>query len=542
MGKRVGKFWFSPHNQRPANSLRITRTTQRKRAKYLHLYKSGSSIAAQIPGRLDIKTNIRAGKSKVLFPKNHAVVTQTLWKGAWLTKFDLTEAYSYIQISEIDQQYLGFEVFGKSFRYMTLPFGISCAPAIFTKLVIPVLAKIRSLTQAVIYMEYGLIISPTFEEAKNSTLRTLSKLRVLELTIKFNKSQLVPKQKLDFLGWEWDTQEVSVKLSQLRRQEALSLVKSWLKLYNTNMVSIKNLARLIGVLQATAFAEPLALLKTKQMTLDKNAQAAKKGWNSNMPYNCAWTKDLQQQMENLSVIVTQSFNQFLPSIRITTDASPFGWGSTFQDRNMKTFVRKYWKKGEWNESQNKRELIAVRNAINYGKQILIIQENQDIQIVSDNMTVVSIINRKTAKNSLIEIALAIFQTTSQQRIRMRAEHIPSKHNNISDQLSRWKDTSDLSIDQKNAHADEREKLEKLKATSNNISKKISDEAGEEENEEKSESENEQDTNDSTNKTHSTALDFLKETLTAENNKQKYVDYIRRSQAQRERLEKAALVP
>ncbi|KAA6379857.1 MAG: putative reverse transcriptase, partial [Streblomastix strix] len=181
--------------------------------------------------------------------ENHTVVAQTLWKGSWLIKFDLTEAYSHIPISEIDQQYLGFEAFGNSFRYMTLPFGITCAPAIFTKLMRPKLAKIRSFAQTVIYMDDGLIISPTFEEAKNSTVRTLQILQALDLTINFNKSQLIPTQKLDFFGWEWETQEMSVKLSQLRHQEALSLVKSWLKLYNTNMVSIKNLARLIGVLQ-----------------------------------------------------------------------------------------------------------------------------------------------------------------------------------------------------------------------------------------------------------------------------------------------------
>ncbi|KAA6384778.1 MAG: hypothetical protein EZS28_019697 [Streblomastix strix] len=109
----------------------------------------------------------------------------------------------------------------------------------------------------------------------------------------------------------------------------------------------------------------------------------------------------------------------------------------------------------------------------------------------------------------------------------------------------------------NAHADEREKIEQLKATAKKILKKKFDETGEEEEDEKSESENEQDSNKLTSKSHSSqlrmdgatisvvdssALDFLKETLTAENNKQKYVDYIRRSQAQRERIEKAALVP
>ncbi|KAA6382909.1 MAG: hypothetical protein EZS28_021564 [Streblomastix strix] len=40
--------------------------------------------------------------------ENHTTIAQTLWKEAWLTKFDLIEAQSHLSISEIDQQYLRF--------------------------------------------------------------------------------------------------------------------------------------------------------------------------------------------------------------------------------------------------------------------------------------------------------------------------------------------------------------------------------------------------------------------------------------------------
>ena len=63
----------------------------------------------------------------------------------WMTKIDLKDAYFAIPVSHTHQKFLRFTIRNRLYQFNCLPFGLSSAPWIFTKILKPVAAKLREL-------------------------------------------------------------------------------------------------------------------------------------------------------------------------------------------------------------------------------------------------------------------------------------------------------------------------------------------------------------------------------------------------------------
>lgn len=66
-------------------------------------------------------------------------------KNCFMASIDIRHAYHLIPIAIEHQKYLRFRWKGKIFQYTCLPFGLSSAPRIFTKVLKPIFAKLRTL-------------------------------------------------------------------------------------------------------------------------------------------------------------------------------------------------------------------------------------------------------------------------------------------------------------------------------------------------------------------------------------------------------------
>ncbi|KAA6376738.1 MAG: hypothetical protein EZS28_027735 [Streblomastix strix] len=62
----------------------------------------------------------------------------------WAITWDLQQAYSHLSVSTVLRQYLAFRFKGQTFQYITVPFGISTTPRLFTKVMRVVLAHLRT--------------------------------------------------------------------------------------------------------------------------------------------------------------------------------------------------------------------------------------------------------------------------------------------------------------------------------------------------------------------------------------------------------------
>ena len=67
-----------------------------------------------------------------------------LKKNAWMTVLDLKDAYYSVPITLEHRKYLKFYFQGQLYCFTCLPNGLSCAPRVFTKLLKPVFATLKS--------------------------------------------------------------------------------------------------------------------------------------------------------------------------------------------------------------------------------------------------------------------------------------------------------------------------------------------------------------------------------------------------------------
>ena len=166
--------------------------------------------------------------------------------GEFLTTLDLKDAYFTIPIHEDHSKYLRFEWQSQLFEFICLPFGLSSAPRVFTKVMKPIVATLRSKgIKIVIYLDDLAIISASHTLALAELHEVITTLESLGFIINREKSQLVPSQVIEFLGFKINSITMTVFLSDEKVDDFVSKVT---KLYNNPSCSIRDLASLIGLI------------------------------------------------------------------------------------------------------------------------------------------------------------------------------------------------------------------------------------------------------------------------------------------------------
>ena len=93
------------------------------------------------------------------------------------------------------------------FQFWALPFGVVTAALEFTCIVkeVKLIAQARNL-RIHHYLDDWLLRSPTKEQCLRNSEKLVKLVQELGWLINFQKSELVPTQKLDFLGYHFDLQ------------------------------------------------------------------------------------------------------------------------------------------------------------------------------------------------------------------------------------------------------------------------------------------------------------------------------------------------
>ena len=93
---------------------------------------------------------------------------------------------------------------GVSYQFTSLPFGLATAPLIFTSIVKEV--RLLALQQGIRihqYLDDWLIHAPSKEECHKQTQKLLNLIQELGFLVNHKKSELVPSQRFDFLGYHF---------------------------------------------------------------------------------------------------------------------------------------------------------------------------------------------------------------------------------------------------------------------------------------------------------------------------------------------------
>ncbi|XP_063797513.1 telomeric repeat-binding factor 2-interacting protein 1 isoform X1 [Pseudophryne corroboree] len=164
----------------------------------------------------------------------------------FMIALDLKDAYLHIPIWPPHQSFLRFAIRQNHYQFQALPFGLSSAPRVFTKVMSVMIAHLRSLGVIIVpYLDDLLIKAPSQQMLLQHALLTYNVLVRYGWILNFKKSHLIPSQRLQFLGMILDTVDQRIYLPEQKVQRIRHLVQLVLK---PRTVSVHLCIRLLGTI------------------------------------------------------------------------------------------------------------------------------------------------------------------------------------------------------------------------------------------------------------------------------------------------------
>ena len=166
--------------------------------------------------------------------------------GCFLVTLDLKDAYYIVPITKNCRKYLRFIFLGELFEFTVLPFGLNCAPYVFTKIMKPVVSYLRKLGySSVIYLDDWLLIGKNHSDCLKNLKATQSLLKKLGFIINVTKSNIKSSKSCKYLGLIFNSKDMQLELPQDKRLNIIRLINKFSK---KNACSIRDFASFIGTL------------------------------------------------------------------------------------------------------------------------------------------------------------------------------------------------------------------------------------------------------------------------------------------------------
>ncbi|CAJ0929554.1 unnamed protein product [Ranitomeya imitator] len=144
-------------------------------------------------------------KSAAAFLADASADSLRLAARCFMAGLDFKDAYYHLPICAEHQQYLrvAVQIQGRirHFQFTAMPFGLSMAPRVFTKVMLEVMAYLRHQdTLIVLYLDDFLIIGNSASQCKERLTNAISSLQDLGWMVNFKNSRLHPETLQSFLG------------------------------------------------------------------------------------------------------------------------------------------------------------------------------------------------------------------------------------------------------------------------------------------------------------------------------------------------------
>ena len=349
----------------------------------------------------------------------------------WLAKLDLSDAYLTVPLHPSHRRFVQFTWRGKTFQFTCLPFGLSSAPRIFTKLLKPIVSFLRKRgIRLVIYLDDILIMNSCPEGLARDVALVRSTLEEVGFLINDKKSETDPTQRLEFLGLMLDTTHLTLALTEAKKE---ALVRTCKKLLASRDVALWDLASLLGNFNWATAAIPFAQanLRSIQNLYISRTKSAGGNLGVKITLSDEAREDLDWWISRLDQSMGKSFLTSDPDLVLFSDASMTGWGAT--DSNCSTGGK--WSSYDVGRHINELELLAAFLALQYFANS---SRNCSIRLNIDNTTAVAHINKSggTRSPQLLEIALKIAKWSERRNIMLDAKYLPGALNIVADMESR----------------------------------------------------------------------------------------------------------
>lgn len=363
--------------------------------------------------------------------------------------FDLESGYHHVDIFPTHQTYLGFawhfeQSRPKYFVFCVLPFGLSSACYLFTKLTRPLVYHWRAQgISSFMYIDDGLIISPNLDSALRNSVTVKESVIHSGFVPSKTKCFWQPHTSITFLGLVIDSTTLTFSVPSAKVAKLKEIVHDALSdHHHAKPIQVRLLARVTGkIVSMTLALGPVTRLMTRAMYRsieDRNF------WSDCLYISESVAVELKFWLSNLDAHNGFSIrHQHTPSRAVYSDASDTGYGGYvvgFPALNLSGS----WSKSEQSRSSTWRELAAVLRML---QELCVEFEHEKVRWYTDNANVPRILVHGSTKPDLHHLALAIFSLSLKHNLVILPEWVPRNLNTIADSISRVSDYDDWSIDQ-----------------------------------------------------------------------------------------------
>ena len=193
-----------------------------------------------------------------------------------MVSMDLSDAYLSLAIAMDRWRYLGLEFEGVDYFYCCLCFGINAGPRIFTKCLKTVIQYFCSILSAWITFYLDDLLAQDGDHRKVVRQADVMILiqHLLGFRVNFSKSDLVPSQRVTYLGFEFDSVEMTVTLPMEKVRKIGAMAAGAVE---RGSILVKELQCLMGSLESNKLAVSVAPLHYRR-TLALLVLATKRKW------------------------------------------------------------------------------------------------------------------------------------------------------------------------------------------------------------------------------------------------------------------------
>ena len=369
-------------------------------------------------------------RTPVFKMSNHVTLKKLLPKGAWMCALDIKDAYLHVPIHPRMQKYLAFSWGGKLFFFQALPFGLTSAPYVFSRLMKYPLTILRKKgVNTLAYLDDWIIWDTSRTVLKEKIQMALDTLTSLGFIIHEEKCTLEPTQDLVWLGVRWlgHTHKMALAPEFLKKlHDMVHQMSVASQMTKRQLESVQGLiafaAQVLpeGKLHAHRIAWLVAKINKKEINRDTPFKVP-----DDLPTILKWWLDKK------NLLTQQDIEVRTPDLHLWTDASGTGYGCYSSAGGSVN--------GDWNSEEeelhiNAKELLAVIVAIESNSA----PEGKTIAVATDNTTTYFCIRNQGSNRSMIlqELTERLFRVMRKKKIILIPSHLAGLSNVIADALSR----------------------------------------------------------------------------------------------------------
>ena len=379
--------------------------------------------------------------------ENHSVARQIFSQDDYLFTFDIRSAYHHCMIFSEHRTYLGFSwIFEGEQRYFVfnvLPFGISTAGYLFTKLLKVPLKKWRSEGHKVIlFLDDGLGGKGTYAEALLSGKYIREDLQNFGFLVAEEKCQWLPSQIVIWLGYVWNMITGTLRVTDERICRTENFLDDLIStiMSGNNLINVRKIACLIGqIISMQSAIGNLVRLRSRSLYECVQCRAS---WDAPVLVSSKALDELIFWKENLRTLNGSNLHISSDSEKyLFCDASGAGFGG-FMLGMSDSEVTGSWSESERALSSTWRELEAVYRVLQSSLGNL---EGQTVVVNTDNKNVCSILKVGSKKPYLQDIAVKVDSLCKTKGIGLNSNWVPRADNREADFLSRCSDSDDWAV-------------------------------------------------------------------------------------------------